>query len=232
MSTLIISDSRGRGLQDIMYRHATGVQTKVLIHPGAGYELAILKSIAIIRESSPGLIIVFCGICDLTWKSKVTKRVSLRYNNEADNILHVTEAIRSSFDLLRAEGSFKISYATITGVDLTDCNNPLRRLMTDIQYRTYCDNDKITHPDQRALNQSIISINKKIVIFNKRNRVKTVWTAGLVHSYIKKTYHNYYRRLFDGCHPDEKTKQAWAEQMIKSITRILATPSSLLPTPR
>ena len=226
MSTLIIADSRGRGLQDIIRKLAPDAQTRVMVHPGAGLELAVLKSIATIKETSPNLIVVFCGICDLTWKKKDTRKVSLRYRTAADNVLHVMEAIRSSYDLLRAEGNYKIAYATITGLDISDCNSQQRRHMTDEQYQIYSDTIKMVHPDQSALNQAIVTINKNIVVFNKRNRTKTVWTAGLVHSYIKKTYHNYYRRLSDGCHPDEKTKKAWAAQLNKSIARINATRDS------
>lgn len=225
MTTLIIADSRGRGIQDIMDTLSPNPQAKVLVHPGSGCELAVLKSIITIRDMAPELIVVFCGICDLTWRNKSTKKVNLRYRDATDNVTHVMEAVRSSYDLLRAEGSFRIAYATVTGLDITDYNNARRRHMTDDQYREYCETTKVAHPDQLVLNQAILTINKNIVVFNKRNRTKTVWTAGLVHSYIKKTYHNYYRRLFDGCHPDEKTKNAWAAQLNKSITRIIATPT-------
>lgn len=225
MLTLIIADSRGRDLQNIMHKQSPDLNIKVLVHPGSGYELATLRSIPAIRAELPKLIIVLCGICDLTWKNKTTKRVGLRHSNSMDNVTHVLEALRSSHELLRAEGDFKISYATVTGLDLTDYNYVNRRHMTLEQYLDYCTHQKITHPDQRILDQSILAINKKIVVFNKSNRTKTAWIAGLVHSYLKKVYHHYYRRLYDGCHPDERTKSAWSDQLIKSIARITASPS-------
>ena len=221
MTVLIIADSRGRGLQLTVDKLMPEWHIRVLTHPGAGYEMPVLKSIAMIKTVKPMLVIVLAGICDLTWKHRETKVIGLRYDNVSDNLAHLTDSIKSAYDLLTTAGEFKISFATLTGLDLADVNNPKRRQMSPIEYQQYSAGPKITHPNQKALDSTILAVNKCIVTYNKRNGAKTVWLAGLVHAYIRGTHHHYYRRLSDGCHLDEKTKLAWATQIVKSIGRIL-----------
>lgn len=230
MAVLVIADSRGRALQDIINKIDPSNTITVLVHPGAGSELAVLKSISQIKTIDPSLVIMLTGICDLTWKNRTTKQIGLRHMKSNDNVAHVMQAIRASHELLVAQGVPLVSFATITGADLSDCNHLPRRNMSMDQYLSYCSITKRPHPDQTVLNESILNINKWVVRFNAKNSTKTVWIAGLVHSYYKNRYHHCYKRLLDGCHPDHKTKQAWASQLIKSISRILLLPSPHPPT--
>lgn len=230
MTALVLADSRGRGLQELLAKLKPTFAIHVLTYPGAGSELAALKAVPHIKKLSPSLVIVLSGICDLTWRNKSTKIVGLRHSTLADNVDHVMEAIRASYDVLKSQGVPLISFATITGADLADCNNPDRRQMNAVQYLEHCSCSKTIHPDQVTLNNSILTINKKIVIFNRKNSARTTWLAGLVHSYYKGKYHHCYIRLADGCHPDAKTKEAWAAQLIKSALRI-APALCLLPPP-
>ena len=223
MTTLIIADSRGRGLSELLANTKSPDQISLLTYPGAGSELAVLKSLKYISDFNPHLVIMLTGVCDLTWRNKSTKQISLRFEKLNEIISHVLDALHTAYDLLTAHGVPKISFATITGVDLSDCNYPPRKHMTTEQYIDYCATTKISHPDQSKLNDAILQINRKIVTLNRRNSAKTTWIAGLVHSYYKNKYHHCYKRLFDGCHPDQKTKKAWAGQIIKSLNRILAT---------
>ena len=90
------------------------------------------------------------------------------------------------------------------------------------QYKVYA-NTKLLTGDQQLINGAIIRINKLIVKFNKINHSQTTWVAGLVHSYFKGSYHHYYKRLSDGCHPDHATKVAWAAQILRSVRRLSMT---------
>lgn len=220
MSTIIIADSRGRGLQTIINNLTNSSDIKILFYPGAGYELATLKAMVQIREMKPILVVMFLGICDITWRNPATKIVGLRHRTVRENVDHVLNAIRSAHDLLRTVGVFNISFATVTGVDMSDCNCPRRKFMDKVQYKSYCGETKVAHPSQTVLNDTIIALNKKIVLYNKANSTQTTWMAGLVHSYFKNKYHHYYNRLRDGCHPDDKTKVAWAAQIVKSTNRL------------
>lgn len=224
MTILIIADSRGRDLQELLSKLKPLVPIKVLTHPGSGAELAVLKSVPFIIDSKPDLVLMLTGICDLTWKHRHTKHIGLRHSKVEDNVSHVMEAISSAYDLLMSQGVKQISFATITGADLVDCNHSPRRHMTAKDYLDYCATTKGVDVSQSTLNDSVLLINKKIVIFNRNNSVRTTWLAGLVHSYYKNKYHHCYKRLIDGCHPDPKTKEAWAAQIVKTIRRILSQP--------
>lgn len=220
MSTMIITDSRGSGLQDYLVKLSIPGGTTVLTHRGAGYELATIKSLTKIIEVKPKVIIVLVGICDLTLRNKITKQTTLRYNTVAENVEHVINAAKSSYDLLKTAGDSKISYATITGIDIADYNCAERRHMDTAQYKHYCTHTKTPHPDQNILNLAVLQINREITAINKTNNTPTSWVGGVVHAYFKNRNHHQYIRLFDGCHLNENTKKAWAAQINKSIKRI------------
>lgn len=184
--------------------------------------MAVLKSLNYIKASPPHLVIMLTGICDLTWKNRLTKQVGIRHRTITANSSQVLQAVRAAHDLLVAQGVRQISFATVTGADLSDCNHPPRGSMSQEQYIKYCNTSKIIHPDQTLLNESILHINKQIVIFNRSNSSNTVWVSGLVHSYYKKKYHHCYLRLADGIHPDPKTQISWVSQLVRSTARILS----------
>ena len=220
MKVIIISDSRGRRLQALIEAQSPPFDIRVLVHPGAGVEMAVLRSVPTLKLYEPDLVLVFAGVCDLTWKNKRTKEIGLRHTEPLENIQQVMGALKSSHDLLTTLGTFKVSYTTLTGLDLTDCNYKPRSRMNDCEYESY-NATKTVHSDQAALNNSIIQINKLIIKYNKSIGSKTAWMAGLIHTYSNKSYHHHYRRLGDGCHPTSKTAQAWANQIIKSVSRLM-----------
>lgn len=220
MATLIIADSRGAGLQQLLQPQNIPGGTQVLVHRGAGFELSVTKSLKHISTNKPDLVVLLTGICDLTWRNKTTRLTGLRHPTVEENVNHVIQAAKAAHDLLRSEGSFKITFATITGLDLADYHLARRKHMTMDQYRDYCRDDKIEHVDQCVLNRSILEINRRLTALNKDNSIPTVWVGGIVHAYFKNTHHHQYIKLNDGCHPSDKTKIAWAGQLRKSIQRI------------
>lgn len=223
MKVLIIADSRGRGLQQIIDNSYPLVGCQVIFHPGAGSELATLRSLVRIDTMRPDLIIMLTGVCDLTWRNSSTKIVGLRHGQVEENVQHVLQAMGSALDLIRAQGNYRVSIATLTGVDMADYNYHPRRHMSESEYLSYCECKKLPHCSQQILNKSILGINKRIVSLNKANSIQTVWVAGLVHSYYKGAYHHCYKRLSDGCHPSQRTSEAWVRQIIRSIDRILVS---------
>ena len=122
--------------------------------------------------------------------------------------------------VLKNETRSSVSFATVTGLDLTDYNNKKRKYMTSEEYEDYCASRKTTHPDQELLNAAIITLNQKLVELNISNNAPTTWTAGAVHAYFKNCHHHYYRRLNDGCHPDQSTTDRWAKQIARTIRRL------------
>ena len=221
MSVLVIADSRGNGLQQILNSMDTTERYRVLTYSGAGYELAAIRAAPIVKAIKPDLIIFFLGICDLTTRYKVTRLITLRHTTLPDNVGAVIEAAKASYTLLRSLGSHHISFATLTGIDLADYNHPTRKHMTQEEYKIYCMQLKVVSLDQKLLNESLLEINRQLTVINKHTATPTTWTGGVVHSYFKNTHHHYYNRLADGCHADQPTKIKWAAQLVKSTSRIL-----------
>lgn len=222
-TTVVIMDSRGRGLQELLGEDDRLGRVTVLAHSGAGAELAVLKSLKTVRELKPDLVVLATGVCDLTWRHSVTKITELRGVSVEENVMQVMAAIVAARDLLKAAGVALISVATVTGVDLTDYNNPGRRRMDQDQYDHYVNTVKVKHNNQDTLNRAVLEINRRITAINKDDSAPTTWTAGVVHSHFNKTAHHYYRRLGDGCHPNEKTRKGWARQIGRTIQRAKAS---------
>ena len=219
MLTLIIADSRGAGIQDLLREDDNIGRTLVCSHPGAGYRTAISKSISTIISKDPELIIVMAGICDVTSRNPQSKATSLIHHTEREITEHVMTAAYEANNTIKAISRAKVSFATVTGIDLSDYNNVTRRHMSHQEYEDYCATNKRAHPDQELLDTAILTINRKIIELNIKNNSPTTWTASAVHSYFKNSHHHYYRRLRDGCHAHPRTARDWAKFIIKTIRR-------------
>ena len=219
MGTVIISDSRGRGLQELLDGQGVGRYVEVLMQEGAGSELAVLRSMDAVRRIKPGYVILMTGICDLTYRHGGTGRICLRQLRVKDGIDRVMEAYVAARELLDTMGVVRVSLATLTGIDLSDYHNKMRIGMNEAQYREYERSVKQRDDTQGLLDQMILTINQRITENNSRCRVPTVWLAGAVHTYYRKRTYNYYRRLRDGCHPDESTRRVWVRRLRRAIVR-------------
>ena len=129
-------------------------------------------------------------------------------------------AAREAIEIINGAIETKISFATLTWLDLPDYNNRSRRTMSVDRYRTYCATTKKIDATQNLLNKSIIAINRQLVALDKDNKIPTTWAVSRVHAYHNKSYHHYYGRLSDGCHTHPDTRQYRANQIIKTIKAI------------
>lgn len=222
MKTIVIADSRGTGLQDLIKTTKNTGEVSVIVSRGAGSELAAIRAIPVIKSFKPNLVILHTGICDLTWRDRNTKQTYLRHNNIESNVSQVMTAYNTAYELITSLENTRVSIATLTGLDLVDYNNKDRSGMDYEEYRRYETEGKEMDPNQKTLDNSIVCINRKITEKNSKHGVPTTWLAGVVHAYYRKTTHHYYRRLRDGCHPDKNTNKAWAKQVEKTIRRVTA----------
>lgn len=218
---LIVADSRGKGLQPLIREQLPGWNITVKVCSGAGSELAAIKSIGLVNEMKPELIIIMTGICDLTWRDRDTKVTGLRHSTVRASVECVMESMRAAFEILDTIGKHKTSFATMTGLDLEDYNHRPRKYMSKGDYEIYTSGKKGVKGEQIRLNEATIEINRRITALSKKHGVPTTWISTAVHSYYRGTHHHLYRKLADGCHPDDETKGKWANQIVKSVQRIL-----------
>ena len=221
MAVVVIADSRGRDLQQIMKREDQVREMYVESMGGAGSELAAIRAIPTIVRRNPKLVILMTGICDLTRRDRISRVTKIRHRELKGCVQEVVKGIEAAYEVINAMGNHKTSIATMTGLDLADYNNKARKNMTEAEYSKHREEGKRDHPDQELLNLAVIEINRRIVELNKKHGVPTTWTSTIVHSYYRNTHHHNYKKLRDGCHPDEGTKVKWARQILKSARYIL-----------
>ena len=200
--TLIMADSRGAGLAEVIESYVNIGTVRVEIHRGAGFEHVARNSIPTLRSFNPDLIILFAGVCNLTKRNRRTKVTTMIQNDLQAAVEGVTAALARALTLLNEEGYTTISVATLAGVDLR-------------RYNGYPVVPR--DPDQIVLNHAIVRINRHIVDTNKINNVPTTWTASIIHAYYRGSYHHLYNKLSDGCHPTAATNRYWARMVVKAI---------------
>ena len=212
---LVITDSRGLTLQTIINEVKQTGNIKVKSFKGAGYCIATTKAKKTIESFKPNLIIMLVGICDITIRDPRTKITTLRNKSVQGTIEHVLQQARASLTMLKQMGVKHISYATITGIELSTYN--LNKRQEDIQPREGSELQR----QQLIINKAIIEVNRKIVEINTELCTPTTWTAGYVHRYFRRKYHHYYRRLEDGCHPTPEAAKYWVVQIVKTASQVV-----------
>lgn len=84
-SIVIITDSRGAGLQSLIDQQMQLYQTfqvRVLVYKGTGIVEAVERAKSKLAWWQPRIVFVLNGICDVTVRDRVTKLVTPRYDSE------------------------------------------------------------------------------------------------------------------------------------------------------
>lgn len=217
MLTLIITDSRGQGLQELLNVIPDLDTMRILHFSGAGCLRATLNALPFIDRTPPDLVILMAGICDITIRNKITKITTIKELSQEELLQGALTAIKSAIVILEKHNCKRISIATVTGIELADYNNRERKFMTPLQYDRYRQSAKEIDVHQEEIDTVIVLLNKEIVAINRRAKNPTTWTANAVHAYFKKAYHHYYKHLQDGCHATTRTKQYWANQISRTV---------------
>ena len=222
MRTQIIADSRGAHLEPIL-RDLQGIgETRVSVNPGKTISGSVEVARNHVKDMKPDLIIVMSGICSITNRDRHTKVISLRHTDINTVVDTVMTDIDHAHKLIRETSDAPVSFATVTGADLTDVNNQRRRIMSNVEYQEYVLNIKVTHPDQATLNTAIIRLNRRITAYNENTNTPTTWMAEIVHPLLRGQHRFYYGKLADGCHPNNNTRKRWAHQIARTIRRMTA----------
>lgn len=220
--TMVIADSRGAGLQKQLNRMLGEGRAEVFSYPGAGIVAAVESAMTDWEHAKyqNELVVLMAGICDVTFKNRRTGALSINRLSEGQIVGKVFGEVLKAYERLIESGYRSISIATITGIDLEDYNNPNRRHMSADEYMEYCDKSKLHNKDQEVVNNAVLEVNRQITGLNRNNNMPTTWTASVVHSYFRGAYHHYYRKLKDGCHPTEETKEDWAKKIAATSRQI------------
>ena len=216
---MVLCDSRGLGLQEKL-NNTQSYEFVVRFVSSAGLVMVATKFLSEMINLKPEYVIIGAGICEVTLKSKASKKYSVKCMDIDEATELYVEAMEETKNLIQdVLPDTKVIFNPVTGVDLEDYNTKARNGLTGDELRYYHENKSI-HPMQEILNNSVISINKKIVKFNYANKVATPWSAGLVHKHDKgEKYHHHYQYLADGCHLLDECQEFWASKFQKAISK-------------
>lgn len=208
---IVISDSRGRFLQDYL----TTDRIKVLFYSGATLERMLRLSHSKCLSSMPKYILILGGICNMSQKNRRTGEVTLRFTTEEDLLVSMKSDFLRAWELAHElYPTYKIIFSGLCGLDLNCCNG----------LPGY-------HRLQPVVDSVIGSINQFIVELNFRAGVFQPKLTSKVHRRSNKYgCRNQYRLLDDGIHPGITVLKDWSKN-ISNLLRLLEAPPALPQSP-
>lgn len=212
---ILIADSRGRGIQNILRNK--GIPATVCTNPGRGIVQSVLASMSKIRQMNPSLIILCGSICDITDKYHDAPLIRMRFDNIEDSVKYYKNQVYEAMDLLHESFStIPIQITPTIGIDIRVYNNHMSGIQHDTS-QTVPYEQRTFDVHQSRLNRTIEEINYVVVGINKENGVPIPWTANVIHAHKgKRTLHRY-NKLVDGCHLEDNTKYEWCNMLILSF---------------
>lgn len=215
---LLIADSRGRGLQNIL--RSKGTLATVIVNPGKGAVLSTLASCSFIRQNTPTMVILCGSICDITYRSPRQPHIRLRYETIDESRKFYIDQVKEAMGILKNFfPNMPIQLTTVIGIDIQVYNGgESGKLQSHLPH-----DERSFDPAQHRLNKTIEAINGEIVCLNTSNRIPTPWTANVVHARKGKRIYHRYNKLYDGCHLEENTKEEWCNMLILSFNKFKLT---------
>lgn len=196
ISVVVLADSRGKGLQaefDMMFSEAFDV--KVLAYKGKGILDAVKLAMPKLVWWAPKIIVVMNGLCDLTYKDRITKKVSLRHQTVDEAVVNHVESMdfaRHYLYIHLIEAPCHLVFAHIVGMDLKKYNR-----------------GSVHSHQQNMLDESITAINIAVNRFNEQHDAIAPWVARDIHRNTKgKKITRYQRLCEDGIHLTEAIKKS------------------------
>ena len=232
-TTIVVADSRGKGLDDFIGGHPTPANHQYVFKIKPGKSLARLTPtiIDIINSynSETTYCIVCAGICGLTDKISTKGRKLLRYQScfREDKIacnVDIAKFLKNSY-------GDRINFCSIIPADL-------------IKYYSVHNRDRVIPeyliPEQLALEEDVVKINKVLLDLNSKSitninlssRIQTKSKKRRQRSGLKVVYRRVakfnYTELTDGVHFSDKLKNLTfsliIDTAIRDITSTLSNP--------
>ena len=232
---IICTDSRGRGLGDVLNeaeivqklpeeaRQRVGIELQTIIRPGAGIESLINYIAKHPEKNNFDLLIVSAGICNLTTK-KTTDDGAAKINYEITNGV---DKIKSIVESTIAEYGKKIHYATITPASLVKFYLYKNRGKQISQ-----EEKNVLEEQQTRLVDDCKEINNFIIKRNTERECPTLrWASQCMRSTkrrqknsrkLRPTVYKFCdSKLHDGLHPDDTLKKVWFSLAVRFISELI-----------
>lgn len=216
---LVIMDSRGANLQELIENKGVSVKVEVL----RGYKLEEAAELIMIkpRVRTPDVVMVGAGICNITTMQKHPRQVVLTNTDTLTVVHNYNRAMWEAYGAIHSKYPMaKVNFATLYGIDLANYNYTNYKSLVGDDLHNYLA-AKIRHKQQDAMDDIIQAVNIEIQKVNTELGITTAWTGNCVHKYYQHRYHHNYSKLIDGCHPNESALEAYATQIVKAFKKIM-----------
>ena len=215
---LVVADSRACDL-DQWLEDWGEISLDIVPAPSTGIEAAVEILITQRRDTTHDLIIIMNGICDVLVKNKVTHKYFIMKETVEELITYYKDQLKRGRELLEIFfDESKWMFNPLTGADIADYNNPIRRHMS-AEELVYNHQNKMPDKFQPVLDEAVIEINREIGNLNKLNKTITPYTASFIHRHYSGSYHHSYQYTSDSCHLSLEAKVYWAKQIKKAIEK-------------
>lgn len=190
-------------------RNFLGNSFTLMSYPGATIMDTIRKAESYIKNNSWSQIYCLAGICDLTFKHRPTRIVSIRDSNSShlvrDYCNTLLEAHSTVMQMSPLEDKPKCIFCPVTGLNFSVYNKR---------------HHSVDYDNQATLNETIAKLNSQIVEFNNLHNNQTPWTNRTVHRRHRQSFTNHYDKLAsDGCHLSLPLRQHWAEALHEAVVK-------------
>ena len=208
---LILTDSRGRGLENFTEDILKNCDIEVVLQPGAKIEQLFQKAKNRQQQSSYDCILVQAGICNFTTKTYERGLYFLKYyrDNQTNSVIEYIEQARGDLSNLLiatiAPASLKRYFVHSNG------HEPEGRQITDLanQQQDLLDDLEIVNNHITKLN---IELGLRTVDLHRQ-----VFGTSLRRKKSRRPAKFQDTHLVDGVHPDEALKAKWNRRICYSI---------------
>lgn len=210
---ICVGDSRLARIQTLLNDNMRNMRFMCYVFPGASLGQIAYQLRLLLEQVSPthyDYIAVIAGICDLTYLERCpnNKRVSLAYTSIESTVENFERLFALFRTTLRLYTDIPVFYAMVSGMHL------------NFYSRTDCEE---LYRQQLVIDTSIPLINIIVKRVSMLNNMPTLDLARFIHRSRghQGKYKTKYCNLYDGCHPTESTRQAWASEILKTITNYI-----------
>lgn len=209
---LCVGDSRLARIQPLLNNNLRNLQFTCHVFSGASLGHIAYQLRLLLDQTTSGYydyIAVIAGICDLTYLERHPRyKVSLMYNSVESTIENFERLFALCRTTIRLFTDAPVIFASIPGIHLN--------------FYSRSDAIELYH-QQSTVDTSIPLINIIIKRSNMLHGLPTLDIAKYIHR--SRGHHGKYKtrycRLYDGCHPDEITRQEWASEILKVFTNFI-----------
>ena len=195
---LIVTDSRGKGLGDLIRSKKMTVEPRdVLVRDGANLQVLIEAASKHLQKNPFDVVYIAGGACDITTKNRVTKQIGYGWDKGKDLEDYLLEVLD------KADKSFKKEFPASKIIFCPLIASELSRVVT-------C--GKVTPADQREVEEAVWSFNTAVFKINKERQVVSPSLHHQVHRFCKGRRRAYYYHLQDGLHLTDYLKNKWADE--------------------